>query len=165
MGQGDNKLAAPLEALIEQSFRDADAAASRAQAELINLCCEFRKLGMVVGRADYVRQLGSGREQPFQRSINQKVQSIKETFEVIQKTLDSDWNPISAGGWGFMGASGNPRLRAKVRELINEVQGPIHAAGSNEPTHTGGVQLETETGGSGSDPAKNFRHMLQPPRE
>ena len=165
MGQRNSAVAAPLKALVEQSFRDTEAAARRAQGELINLCCEFRKLNLVIGRGDYFRQFGDRREQSIQRSLDQTIQSIKETFEIIQAQADIDRNPVSTGNFGPLGTSGYLRLGAKVRELINEVQGPIHAAGSNEPTHTGGVQLETEIGGSGSDPAKNFRHMLQPPRE
>ena len=156
MGQRDNAVEAPLKAVVEQSFRDAETAARRAQAELINLCCELRKLNLVIGRGDYFRQFGDRREQSIQRSLDQTIQSLKETFEIVQAQADIDGNPVSTGNFGPLGASGYLRLGAKIRELIDEVQGPAHGAGPSKPTHASGVQLETETGGSGSDPSKGF---------
>ena len=161
MGQRNSAVAAPLKAVVEQSFRDTETAARRAQAELINLCCEFRKLNLVIGRGDYLRQFGDRREQSIQRSLDQTIQSLKETFEIIQAQADIDRNPVSTGNFGPLGASGYLRLGAKIRELINEVQGPAHGAGSSEPTHASGVQLEAKTGRSGSDPSKGFRYMFQ----
>jgi len=161
MGQRNSAVAAPLKAVVEQSFRDTEAAAICAQAELINLCCELRKLNLVIGRGDYLRQFGDRREQSIQRSLDKTIQSLKETFEIVQAQANIDGNPVSTGNFGPMGASWYLRLGAKIRELLDEIPGPAHGAGPNEPAHAGSVQLETETGGSGSDPAKNFRFMLQ----
>ena len=156
MGQGNGILAASCWPIVEQSFRDAEAAAGRAQSELINLCCELRKLSVVVGAGGRLRESGSRREQSLQRSLDQKIQSIEETLKIIQAQIDPNWDPLPAGYFGFMEPSGHLGSGRKVGNLIDQVQGSVHGAGPSESPHAGSVQLEAQEGHCGEDSRKDF---------
>ena len=156
MGQGTHFVAASCWPLVEQGFRDAQAAAGRAQGELINLCCELRKLKLVVGSGGLLRESSSRREQQIQRSLDQAIQSLKETLEVIQAQVNPDGDTITAGYFRPLEPSGYFGSGTALRDLIDQVQGPIHGARPSEPPHEGCVQLETQEGHCGEDSRKDF---------
>ena len=141
---------------VIQSIRNAAATIERIETELRHLRCELRELDMVAGNRVPIQQSGDRREQPVQGSEYQAFQSAQKASKIVPAKAHPHWNPESTGDWGSVGASRDLGSWVTLGELTYQVPRKVHDAGSNEPSHAGGVQLEAETGHCGCDSTKDF---------
>ena len=141
---------------IIQSIGYAVTEISRLEAELSYLRGQLGELSLVVRDWYEVQQSGDRREQPVQRSEYQAFQSAKEASKIIPAQTNLDWNTEPPRDQRPVGAVWHSGSWRTPRDKPNEVQGQVHAAGSDEPTHAGGVQLEAETPSCGADTGKDF---------
>ena len=128
----------------------------RIEAELRHLRGQLGELRMAARNWRDVPESGDRREQPVQGSEYETLQGFKKGIEGLRAEVDPYGNAESTGHWGCLVAGGDLRSRLAIRNFTDEVPRQVHDAGSNEPTHESGIQLEAETPSCGSDTRKDF---------
>jgi len=104
-----------------------------------HLSCEFGERGVVVRAGASLQQLSNRREQSIQGQLDKTIQGVEEAPEELPKAYNPDWYTNATGFSRPVGSGGYTGLRHEVRNLTDQVQGQVHATGSDEPTHKGGV--------------------------
>jgi len=128
----------------------------RIEAELAHLRSQLGELSLAARVWRDFPELGDRREQPVQGSEHQAIQGSEKAPEEFREKAHSYWNPESTGDWGFVGAGGDIGSGFPFGKFTYQVQRPVHDAGSDESSHSGGVQLEAESGSCGADSRKDF---------
>ena len=128
----------------------------RIEAELAHLRSQLGELSLAARVRRDFPELGDRREQPLQGSQHEKVQSLAEAFKIVFEEIDSYGYTITTGGFGSVESSGYTGFGSTSGNQHDEVSGQVHDARSDESSHSGGVQLEAESGSCGADSRKDF---------
>jgi hypothetical protein len=106
--------------------------------------CKSRKfdVAMRTARDEQIQEPNHRREQPIQRSIDQTIQSSKETSKKLQSTYYPYWYANTTGSSGSMVPGWHLGFGPTLGNKPNQVQGQVHDAGSDEPPNQSYIQLE-----------------------
>ena len=116
MGSGVPEMATPKASQSSQGDGDTEAEGRIISECIRRICDQSRELGMAVRAGQTVRQFGYRRIQSFQRFKHKKVQSPKETLEVVRTTVNPNWYTISTEPARPLESSWYPGLRTTFRD-------------------------------------------------